>query len=131
MLIQQRCLCFGVLDNGGVATFHHRIIGDDLKKLQTYVKDIPGALKNNYDCAKYVIDNQSYCLNSINGIPDKCKIEDPTIPGYDDINLDQPIQYPKCFWNLSPYVDEWLGCVVDSKCGTAELCDGGNDLGGS
>lgn len=101
---------------------HHRLVGDDLKKLQTYVKDYAGALINNYECVKYLTDktNSFQCAVS-NAPPPECKIEDPSVPTSADLNADSPLAYSKCFFNLGPSLTDNISCVV-KNCDKG-LCD--------
>ncbi|KAM0209841.1 hypothetical protein ACHAQD_011018 [Fusarium lateritium] len=107
----KHCLCFGSRPNKvpSVSTSVHALSGDDLKNLKGYVFDWEAALRNNYDCGKYYIDNQNTCLRA-NKKPDECKIEDAQVPDGRDLDLKSPLQYSKCWFNLQPMVGDRFAC---------------------
>ncbi|CVL03596.1 related to acetylxylan esterase [Fusarium proliferatum] len=112
---EKRCICFGSKGNSpGSIGGARNLQGDELKTLKGYVFDYEAALKNNYDCVKYRIDNPQRCV-SINGnVPEECNIKDATVPDYNDMDIDNPIQYTKCWFNLPPAMGH------DYLCGWTE-----------
>jgi chitinase len=107
-----RCLCFGSRQNSvpSVATNVHSFQGDDLKKFKDYVLDYEAALKNNYDCVKYIIDNKKKCYDAFGDKPDGCKIQDTVVPGEKDLDAKNPLQYTKCWFNLPPIIGHNFAC---------------------
>ncbi|CVL06806.1 uncharacterized protein FMAN_11902 [Fusarium mangiferae] len=70
--------------------------------LEGCVFDYEAALKNNYDCVKYWIDNPKRLVSVNDNVPEECNIKDATVPDYNDMDIDNPIQYTKCWFNLPP-----------------------------
>ncbi|KAJ4111479.1 hypothetical protein NW768_011833 [Fusarium equiseti] len=93
-----RCICFGSRQNSvpSVATLVHSFSGDDLKKFKGYVEDYDAALKNNYNCVKFIIDNKSKCYSGFGDKPDGCTIADTDVPSNKDLDVENPLQYTKC-----------------------------------
>lgn len=85
-----------------------------MDKFKTYIKDIPLALKNNYDCVKYRIDNADKCTGT--GLhPDECEIDESTIPTRKDLNLDDPMEYTQCYFNFAPSLGKnFGGCMYET-----------------
>lgn len=107
-----RCLCFGSRQNSvpSVSTGVLSLQGDELKNLQGYVFDYEEALKNNYDCVKYIIDNWRSCHSGFGKHPEGCTIEDADVPSNKDLDLDHPLQYTKCWFNLAPITGNTFMC---------------------
>lgn len=106
-------MCLGSIPNGvgNIISVAQRISSDDLTELKQYIAHYEEAIKNNYDCVKYNIDNMSHCLGGLNsGPPEDCNIQDPTIPSRKDLDLENPLQYSKCWFNLPPIVGDNFGC---------------------
>ncbi|KAF5982347.1 acetylxylan esterase [Fusarium bulbicola] len=110
LMVSDRCICFGSKHNdpgsiGGVSNFQ----GDDLKTFKGYVFDYEAALKNNYDCVKHRIDNPKRCVSITGNVPEECDIKDATVADHDDVDINNPIQYIKCWFNLAPVMgDEYI-----------------------
>ncbi|KAH6962784.1 hypothetical protein DER45DRAFT_590696 [Fusarium avenaceum] len=107
-----RCLCFGSRQNSvpSVSTMVHSFSGDDLKKFQGYVLDYEAALKNNYDCVKYIVDHKSACYSAFGDKPDGCTIQDTDVPDHNDLDVENPLQYTKCWFNLPPLMGHNFAC---------------------
>ncbi|KAF4968093.1 hypothetical protein FSARC_4454 [Fusarium sarcochroum] len=107
---EKRCVCFGSKPNGvGSIGNYQSFTGDELDKLKGYVFDYEAALKNNYDCVKYLIDDPKHC-SGINNIPDDCIVPDPDVPDHDDLDINSPLQYTKCWFNLGYVTGHSFGC---------------------
>ncbi|KAF4449349.1 glycoside hydrolase family 18 [Fusarium austroafricanum] len=106
------CLCFGSAQNSvpSVSNMVHNFKGDDLKKLQGYVLDYEAALKNNYDCVKYIVDNKKDCFKGFGDKPEGCNIPDADVPSKNDLNVENPMQYTKCWFNLKPVMGDTFAC---------------------
>ncbi|KAM0549173.1 hypothetical protein ACHAPJ_009482 [Fusarium lateritium] len=107
-----RCICFGSRPNGvgSISYLFGSFGGDELKKLQGYIFDYEAALKNNYDCVKYLIDHHSICYDPFAKKPEECNIQDAEVPDKTDLDLDNPLQYTKCWFNLGPITGYNFGC---------------------
>lgn len=88
----------------------HSFSGDDLKKFQGYVLDYEAALKNNYDCVKYIVDHKSACYSAFGDKPDECTIADTDVPDNKDLDANSPLQYTKCWFNLPPLMGHNFAC---------------------
>ncbi|KAG7409901.1 Multidomain esterase [Fusarium oxysporum f. sp. rapae] len=107
----KRCICFGSKPNGpGSISGVHNFQGDDLKTFKGYVFDYEAALKNNYDCVKYRIDNPKRCVSVNGNVPEECNIKDATVPDHDDMDITNPIEYTKCWFNLAPLMGDQYIC---------------------
>lgn len=80
------------------------LVDDELDELKKYIIDFDKALLSNYDCVEYIVDNWQDCVKTVwtGGKPEKCLIADPSVPTSDDLDLDNALEYPKCFVNFSP-----------------------------
>lgn len=95
-----------------------RLEGDALAQLNKYIVHHEEAIINNYECVKFLIDNQDICATAMppyTGSEANCKIEDPSTPTNDDLDLNNPLEYTKCFFNLYPVVGEHFICTYESS----------------
>ncbi|KAF4958030.1 hypothetical protein FSARC_11127 [Fusarium sarcochroum] len=88
-----------------------RFESKDLTELRHYFPDMNGGLVNNFDCAPYAREHPEECYggSGFNGRPEECaELPEPQIPTHDDLNIKNPMKYPRCFFNL-PTI-QWQQC---------------------
>ncbi|KAM0547281.1 hypothetical protein ACHAPJ_010416 [Fusarium lateritium] len=109
---KDHCLAFGYQAVASMTpSVSVRLEGNDLKTLRQYFPDMNGALVNNFDCAPYAREHPKECYggSGFYGRPEECsEIPDPQIPTHKDLNVKDPLRYPRCYFNLATF--PWQQC---------------------
>ncbi|KAF5241365.1 hypothetical protein FANTH_9170 [Fusarium anthophilum] len=57
----------------------------------------------------YYFQGPKRCVSVTGNVPEECEIKDATVPDHDDRDINNPIQYTKCWFNLAPVMgDEYI-----------------------